>query len=128
MLEHLITGAMPVYDAFFGQGAGPVVINAIICTSSAQNITQCTISTPSSCTHSNDAGLRCAQPCTSDGLVRLVGGTDNREGQVEICSSGIWSSVCDNFWNQAEANIVCQQLGYPSNGEYIYRLWKHKTR
>ena len=30
---------------------------------------------------------------------------------------GVWSTVCDDFWNEAEARIVCQQLGYPSDGE-----------
>ena len=62
-------------------------------------------------------GLRCAQPCTAAGQVRLVGGTNNLEGRVEICASGTWSTVCDDFWSEAEAKIVCQQLGYPSDGE-----------
>ena len=55
-------------------------------------------------------------PC-SDGQVRLLEGADVREGRVEVCSSGNWSTICDNFWNEAEAKIVCQQLGYPSDGE-----------
>ena len=103
-----------MYNTFFGQGAGPVSI--ILCTSSAQNISQCDITTSLSCTHSDDAGLRCAVPCY-DGQVRLTEGTDVREGRVEICSDGNWSTVCDNLWNEAEAKIVCQQLGYPSDGE-----------
>ena len=114
-IGYLIIGATPIYNAFFGPG--PVTINTISCTSSAQNISQCTITTPSSCSHSNDAGLRCAQPCTAAGQVRLVGGTNNLEGRVEICASGTWSTVCDDFWSEAEAKIVCQQLGYPSDGE-----------
>ena len=111
--SHFITGATPVLNAFFGQGVGPVI--KISCASNAQNISQCTI-TPSSCTHTNDAGLRCSVPC-SDGQVRLLEGADVREGRVEVCSSGNWSTICDNFWNEAEAKIVCQQLGYPSDGE-----------
>ena len=106
-----------MYNAFFGQKAGPVTINTISCTSSAQNISQCLITTPSSCTHTNDAGLKCVQRCTTDGHVRLVGGNIDREGKVEICLMGVWSTVCDDFWNEAEARIVCQQLGYPSDGE-----------
>ena len=88
-----------------------------MCTNSAQNISQCTITTPSSCSHSNDAGLRCAQPCTTDGQVRLIGGTNDLEGRVDICISGNWTTVCDDFWSGAEAKIVCRQLGYPSDGE-----------
>ena len=54
------TGATPLYYAYFGQGAGPVTINTIVCSGSEPNISNCTISTPSSCSHYNDAGVRCA--------------------------------------------------------------------
>ena len=102
-----------MYNTFFGQGTGPV--STVSCDANAHNISQCTI-TQSSCTHTNDAGLRCSVPC-SDGQVRLVEGASIREGRIEACSSGNWSTVCDNFWNEAEAKIVCQQLGYPTEGE-----------
>ena len=52
-------GATPFYNAQFGQGTGPVTINIIGCTGNEQNVQNCTLSTPSSCTHFNDAGLRC---------------------------------------------------------------------
>ena len=53
--------------------------------------------------------------------VRLVGSSP-REGRVEICYHGIWSTVCiENFYflNQfrnSEARVVCQQMGYSSRG------------
>ena len=103
-----------MYNTYFGQGAGPV--SFISCTTSAQNITQCNVTTASSCTHSNDAGLRCATTCY-DGQVRLVDGMNVREGRVEVCSDGNWTSVCDNLWNEAEAKVVCRQIGYLSDGE-----------
>ena len=54
------TGATPLYNSYFGQGAGPVTINTIVCSGNEPNISNCTISTPSSCSHYNDAGVRCA--------------------------------------------------------------------
>ena len=106
-----------MYNAFFGQGRGPVTIDTISCSSSAQNITQCLITSPSSCSHTIDAGLKCVQRCATDGDVKLVGGNNDREGRVEVCVMGIWLTVCDKFWNKAEARIVCQQLGYPTDGK-----------
>ena len=59
-LQNFVLGAVPVYNAYYGHGAGPVVINLITCTSSAKNISQCTITKPSSCSHNDDAGVICA--------------------------------------------------------------------
>jgi deleted-in-malignant-brain-tumors protein 1 len=39
---------------------------------------------------------------------------------VEICISGEWETVCDAFWDVAEASVVCRELGY-RNGLPITR-------
>ena len=48
--------------------------------------------------------------CTS-GEVRLVGGTSNAEGRVEICLNDEWGTVCDQMWGVIDAGVVCRQLG-----------------
>ena len=49
-----------------------------------------------------------------DFKVRLVGGTADNEGRVEISYNGAWGTICDDSLDQVAANIVCRQLGYQS--------------
>ena len=55
------TGATPLYNTYFGQGAGLVTINTIVCSGNEPSISNCTISTPSFCTHNDDAGVELNQ-------------------------------------------------------------------
>ena len=38
---------------------------------------------------------------------------------MEICLNGTWGTVCDNYWNIPDAEVVCRKLGYEGNGEKI---------
>ena len=53
-----------------------------------------------------------------DGDIRLVGGRSMYEGRVELCRNEAWGTVCDDFWNAPDANVVCRQLGFNDTGEY----------
>ena len=55
----------------------------------------------------------------SDPTVRLVDGSSNIIGRVEVCSNGIWRSVCDDDWTRHNALVVCRQLGLPTNSQSI---------
>ena len=57
-----------------------------------------------------------ARSCFVDGAIRLRGGTTSREGRVEMCSGGVWGTICDDGWGTTDARVVCRQLGYPTIG------------
>ena len=46
------------------------------------------------------------------GDVRLVDGSNQYEGRVEVCINDQWGTVCDISWSSADATTVCKQLGY----------------
>ena len=60
-------------------------------------------------------------PC-STGQLRLAGGNIANEGRVEICLNNVWGTVCDDSWRNVEAAVVCQQLGYNTQGDYDIKI------
>ena len=48
----------------------------------------------------------------SDGTIRLANGNSEREERVEICYNRVWGTVCDYGWDEVDASVVCQQMGF----------------
>ncbi|KAL3972513.1 receptor-type tyrosine-protein phosphatase F [Sarotherodon galilaeus] len=75
------------------------------------------------CNHGNEAGVLCAEPEGTGIPLRLVGGLEEFEGRVEVYHNGRWGTICDDQWDDLDAEVVCRQLGL--GGVAKARTWAH---
>ncbi|PIK43389.1 putative deleted in malignant brain tumors 1 protein-like [Apostichopus japonicus] len=96
-------------SASYGQGTGQIWLDDVQCIGSEEHIFACNNRGVGvhNCGHGEDAGVKCVVP-----EVRLVGGTTDYEGRIEIFLNGAWGTICDDSWGIDEAEVACRQLGY----------------
>ena len=62
--------------------------------------------------------LLLSELCT-DGAVQLKGSSYPTYGRVEVCVNGYWGTVCEDFWDEKDASVVCRQLGFAPHGKHL---------
>jgi len=55
--------------------------------------------------------------------VRLSGGPGRHEGRLEVNYNGTWGTMCDDYFSDTEARVVCYMLGYGHSGQDIGRRY-----
>ena len=125
-------GALPEYNCYteshlsFG-------ITDLNCTGDEDHILNCSHSNAVqyNCQSHSDASVICQSMCIgsvmphiimfiignaqkancTNGEVRLVDGSTEDDGRVEICINQVWGSICSYRWSIQDAIVVCKQLG-----------------
>jgi len=96
--------------ATYGQGAGAtesIFLDNVNCGAGASRLSDCTHNGWNShnCGHHEDASVKCSP-------FRIIGGSSDREGRVEVFHAGDWGTVCDDHWDINDAHMVCKTLGF----------------
>ena len=137
----LITGATVIGSGYFSTSTLTPAQAKVQCTGSEAPLNNCPSTPVTVCSSTNDAAIVChhsynphtvnqewlssnkfsdsaAANCLH-GELRLAGGRGrfaDMEGRVEICINNAWGTVCDTRFNSEAAQVVCRQLGHPSEG------------
>ncbi|XP_061628246.1 neurotrypsin isoform X3 [Phyllopteryx taeniolatus] len=93
---------------------------AVHCQGDEPDLLQC----PKTMCNGGECSLSAAVTCTKqhDAVmlpIRLVGGRSMSEGTVEVFHAGQWGSICDDQWDDSDAEVICRQLGLSG----IARAW-----
>jgi len=112
MLKYGRTGR--VIGNHYGAGNGTIWLDNVQCSGQEWNIAYCLHSGwgNHSCMHRADVSVVCPS-------LRLIGGPGPHEGRLEVYYNGIWGTVCDDKFDNADANVVCYMLGYGHSGRSI---------
>ncbi|XP_052763290.1 deleted in malignant brain tumors 1 protein-like [Mya arenaria] len=84
-------------------------ITGLHCTGNEQHISDCTANTWGTLSHCDRLTIAC------NSTVRLVNGTSERSGRVEILHQGRWGTICADHFDIHVADVVCRKAGI--------RLW-----
>eukprot|EP00731_Ephydatia_muelleri_P035718 Em0151g10a len=132
------TSVVPLRKAYFGPGSGSILLDNVLCYGNESSLLMCRHDPIGvhNCLHSEDAGVRCGAVCMENDIRLTLGSGDRyylgltsfssfmslydkgtlKGGVVEVCRRGQYVTICADRWDNTEASVACQQLGYSPYG------------
>lgn len=52
-----------------------------------------------------------------------MNGNTELEGRVEVFHNGQWGTVCDNHFNEAQAQVICKIMGYERRFDIVAHIF-----
>ncbi|XP_067678781.1 deleted in malignant brain tumors 1 protein-like [Haliotis asinina] len=103
------SGIIPRAIETFGYGGGRIWLDDVSCSGSESSLVSCSHNPwgVNNCGHSEDVGIICDP---SDMTMKLTPGY--KRGLLQVLHSGSWGTVCDDYFGEVEASVVCRALGY----------------
>ncbi|XP_030834274.1 deleted in malignant brain tumors 1 protein-like [Strongylocentrotus purpuratus] len=105
-------------SARFGPGSGDILY--IDCFGSEDSLSDCLAWVDSSCEHHMDVGAVCYSGAHPEPFkVRLVGGSNDAEGTVEVLYDESWGTICHDGWDLRDARWFVECWG-------LVEPWTHR--
>ncbi|KAK6471616.1 deleted in malignant brain tumors 1 protein-like [Huso huso] len=92
--------------ARFGNRTAPYWRKGFHCSGEEQSLISCSVNDLTTC--HKDASVICSELGFD---IRLINGSNNCSGRVELYFEGQRRRMCNNGWDNATAHVVCKQLG-----------------
>ena len=105
----------------FGEGDGPIWLSDVACSGNETSLLNCNSTkwNTSDCDHSQDVGVICnaPEPFPRVRLERRVNSYNENSPQnnyklLEVYYDDKWGTVCDDYFYETDALVVCKELGY----------------
>jgi len=100
----------------YGPGTGIIWMDDVACTGRESSLANCGHNGwgVHNCVHGEDVSISCIDEING---VRLVRRPNTRSGRLEVQYNGVWGTVCDNSFDNADTAVVCNMLGFGRVGQ-----------